>query len=564
MATIPPEYSHFSFAPSSTDRPSLATRRPSSRASSLPPPSVPRPPRRRTQEFSGPTIHCPSQSSSCSRGVKQASPSPLPGTPLGGAVAALHNPATDHPLSTQEALDILARVERDVGRSDLNLQKIKGSIRAYAGLPATDEDLRATTVSPQEAFLDYTEVDHQLHDAGLDSKSSLFAPLPGHAHVAQHGSSHLHPRATPHTFEGNHTGGSGGGRHGFTPPESKARSFMVPENAVSWTSKSGSRSGPSDPDEASTTSRDESATTPELELEDDRKPEPVRPLYRKDDSILFPTPEYWPGPPSDNTIKPIPWEEHCAGRADLSPAAVERDAIDFAHPDQPLPSPSLDAMYGDAQAPGSTSAKLARYLGLPAPLKRQYSLDGDDYVGTSAGQGSSYSGATAKKAKRASYSPLDSSLYRSDDVDQLARSEDEFGSGLGRLQGHLLPGLVPNAPPKARKRRPSAPPLPPIPGAIPGLTPGTMIIDGVELPIPQPLPQPGQLRCPLNMSDGSACGVMFRRPYDLARHRETVHGEGIGAGKVAKSWRCEECKGVFSRKDALIRHARIVGHKTGL
>ncbi|GAA5978823.1 hypothetical protein JCM10908_004499 [Rhodotorula pacifica] len=74
----------------------------------------------------------------------------------------------------------------------------------------------------------------------------------------------------------------------------------------------------------------------------------------------------------------------------------------------------------------------------------------------------------------------------------------------------------------------------------------------------------GGIVCNHQNSDGSICGVIFRRPYDLARHKETIHGEGLKGEKVkAKEWRCEECGGTFSRKDALLRHGRIRGHVTG-
>lgn len=65
---------------------------------------------------------------------------------------------------------------------------------------------------------------------------------------------------------------------------------------------------------------------------------------------------------------------------------------------------------------------------------------------------------------------------------------------------------------------------------------------------------------------------MFQRPYDRTRHLDTVHaaarmaegmdgaGDGDRAGITPSRTsvpRCDECGGVFSRRDALIRHCRI-------
>lgn len=79
----------------------------------------------------------------------------------------------------------------------------------------------------------------------------------------------------------------------------------------------------------------------------------------------------------------------------------------------------------------------------------------------------------------------------------------------------------------------------------------------------------GSISCDhVSTSTGEKCGVVFRRPYDLARHKETIHGETLGGEKLppgkAKEWRCSECGGTFSRKDALLRHGRIRGHKPGV
>lgn len=85
---------------------------------------------------------------------------------------------------------------------------------------------------------------------------------------------------------------------------------------------------------------------------------------------------------------------------------------------------------------------------------------------------------------------------------------------------------------------------------------------------------------------GDECGTEFHRPYDLARHRETIHAREeatlLKQGKITKEqcvvlykevdpakslatveWRCDGqngCGALFSRKDALLRHRRIRNH----
>ncbi|UZJ55290.1 hypothetical protein CBS101457_004610 [Exobasidium rhododendri] len=85
---------------------------------------------------------------------------------------------------------------------------------------------------------------------------------------------------------------------------------------------------------------------------------------------------------------------------------------------------------------------------------------------------------------------------------------------------------------------------------------------------------------------GESCRTEFHRPYDLARHRETIHAREeallLRQGRLKKDqcvvlykevdpekslatveWKCEGkngCGSLFSRKDALLRHKRIRGH----
>ncbi|SPO30792.1 uncharacterized protein UTRI_05582_B [Ustilago trichophora] len=79
---------------------------------------------------------------------------------------------------------------------------------------------------------------------------------------------------------------------------------------------------------------------------------------------------------------------------------------------------------------------------------------------------------------------------------------------------------------------------------------------------------------------GVACQTAFHRPYDLARHRETIHAREeagfIREGKLkledcvvlgkevdpkkstaVVEWKCKTCGANFSRKDAMLRHERL-------
>lgn len=72
----------------------------------------------------------------------------------------------------------------------------------------------------------------------------------------------------------------------------------------------------------------------------------------------------------------------------------------------------------------------------------------------------------------------------------------------------------------------------------------------------------GSIRCDFVYPDsGERCDVVFRRPYDLARHKETIHE---AKGKKKQQWVCEECKGSFSRKDALMRYVCVSCSRFGL
>lgn len=64
----------------------------------------------------------------------------------------------------------------------------------------------------------------------------------------------------------------------------------------------------------------------------------------------------------------------------------------------------------------------------------------------------------------------------------------------------------------------------------------------------------GPNRCDMVLPNGESCNKAFTRPYDLARHQETIHAQ------VRKMFTCPECgdkSKTFSRMDALSRHIRI-------
>ncbi|KJF60719.1 uncharacterized protein CIMG_13170 [Coccidioides immitis RS] len=65
--------------------------------------------------------------------------------------------------------------------------------------------------------------------------------------------------------------------------------------------------------------------------------------------------------------------------------------------------------------------------------------------------------------------------------------------------------------------------------------------------------KPHNYRCnDINLSTGKSCSRSFSRPYDLTRHKATVHDV------CKQKAQCLLCGGTFSRDDALIRHMRMV------
>ncbi|SCV69852.1 BQ2448_1246 [Microbotryum intermedium] len=572
-------------------------------------------------------------------------------------------PSVDHPLSLHEQQDLLDRVKRDLNGVDLD--SIKGPLRALAlsGGPSThdvasssqiltmnhlspnrgnrlvskplnsarDDEMARKTVSPQEAFLDYEDVDHRLHansrlgnnissSFGLGVGASLFAPLPTVASpVPRPASSPVTGAksndgapASPHTSPPNVASlPSTSPRHnqGFTLFPRKPHPFAVPQNAVSWAER---QAGHEANDAADEYERESSDGDGDGDGDGDKKFESVALSKRAGESdtqgavagkqpVRSAAAELFDSDEDDRHSLPSVYARSTGGSDHEVVAHFDDDEASIGQ-DKPAAVPdAVKAAIGETLASTLTSSSSSTLTDRPVPLGSasgsstpypppstpaneqaptpapplawakppphpmrgsaqrafealQHSVDsvgGDDAAVT---DGEFISSAvdealdtrtsgrrlSISAQRKRSRSPAEEGMEDADGEDD---DESVGDASFHDLDGSKAPRAPTKrarssaAPNKRRRRVPSA-----------ASTTAT---------------SSSSLACSHKMPDGSICGVVFRRPYDLARHRETIHGEGGKAGKK-HDWICKQCGGSFSRKDALIRHGRIRTHNAGL
>lgn len=504
--------------------------------------------------------------------------------------------------------------------------------------PTSSTDALRKTVSPQEAFLDYEDVDTALHanprynssfgvGVGTTRGTSFFAPLPALAaqyqrhsspassdsfsHSNQDGQrreappltpSHLHhqvptspiPRGSPPPSAFVRASSLPPGSAGSVATASAVRygsRFAVPRNAVSWED---SHAVGEDEEEDDSEEVDEESDAvivkgflpllpvrrdEEKEMSEDEDEEEVR-TPAEIQSVDLGDRQHAPPQAEEKEVQVM------ASLPPLPQSPIVNSPAN-SHRRQPSGSPAIDTPPRAPSAPAPTPPTMV-LPPLPShavptntrPSRLSTSSttrprppvidfddededsemkaktteedsgeedDSDEYVPAASVPTGSGSGSGSRKRSRG---PTVYAEDNSDDSDEFtdggAEDEDAFedededrprkskasgggGGGGGRRSGG------PTLPNKRRRR------APPTSSMIPTSS--------------------SAIRCMHQYSDGTFCGVIFRRPYDLARHKETIHGEG---GKAKKDWVCAECKGSFSRKDALIRHARIRNHEAGV
>ncbi|GAA5879147.1 hypothetical protein JCM1840_006209 [Sporobolomyces johnsonii] len=494
----------------------------------------------------------------------------------------------------------------------------------------TDANSTVGTVSPQEAFLDYPTIDSRLHDPaeslarsefGVGVGHSLFAPLPTEIvpssspppppkSLARHSPPRPTSRSpTPHT-------------HGVPTPV-RARHphpFSVPQNAVTWAERrslsgrhlvGGIVDGDADDDDGDFGPSSTEGT--EGEEEERRRLESVRKQaglpdgfgrmkvsetnLKKEDAgqgvgvglsqeemvryglDAMGVPLQWsqgvkveeekpttskapaPPPPTSNLSFALP-------ATPMNPPAVPRAPTPstsnaFVPPPPPQPSsvpasalpPSLQFAAPRGSPSGTSTPRRTAAANALAGLHAQASdLAEDDTASDEAATGRpkrqrkrSRMAAEAYDSGEDAEGDEEDDEYLGEDAAAGARDESDESYHSSSNASYVTPTAhhrrtATSAPPTKRRRRAPAP-------SSTSTSSTAITCDHVDT------------------STGARCGVVFRRPYDLARHKETIHGESLTGEKLApgkvKEWRCEECGGTFSRKDALLRHGRIRGHRTG-
>lgn len=605
------------------------------RSSSVPVPSLPKPIRRRTQEFKDQQSFVPTLYGQPSNGLQNPfAPPPLPAFGVGNSGG---SPSTDHPLSLPEQQDLLDRVRRDLHGVDLD--NIKGPLRALAlssnpprqpssygpniELPPSPQhyplgalhqlsqqqqrekdEMMRKTVSPQEAFLDYEDVDHRLHPSGAAGSPfgvgvSLFAPIPRAASQPT-ATRTPPPLSTSHSASPSRASSPGGVGLSTSPHNAshfgsarKPHPFAVPQNAVSWKDRrqasgddvngeddEGSEEGDDDEDSPVVKQEDgivgmsdlrnqrESSSDDEVDdggvigqFDEDTKPAlppsiATRPTHLLPPTTATTTSLFIPPAPAPTRTSPGP---AATAHDHMRPSA--RRALDLLHHvnnrvpglngDEDADAEGDDEEDADAEGevddevaslPSRSSARATSARAHTAEEEQ----DDEDYVPHASTSSITASGRPARstagqrKRTRSPFAEAPSDSEASDGESfHASGSDSDTAPGPRASSSSSAHRRTAPAPNKRRRRIPPSSSL--------HSTSSTAI------------------RCPHVNTDGTTCGVVFRRPYDLARHRETIHGE-TAEGKATKKveWTCKGCGGTFSRKDALIRHARIRGHKSGI
>ena len=484
-----------------------------------------------------------------------------------------------------------------------------------AGLASPQEEVR-NTVSPQEAFLDYDDQSHRLQDAGLGAQSSLFAPL-----AASHSpSSSLAPIPVSFSPPSARSSFSSQDRYSVSPgsghrlrpssspvsgwlqpaPARKSHPFSVPQNAVSWNSQYDQEyehhNEYDELEETPLATAFDMDPFPNLELEpipvmgqpesaDRHQNEFIRSLQAEHNHGAK---NYFGRTILLGAVQPAPGSP--APKAEPAPPATAATEWTASHPRRPAAQNAIALLqqrlsdsdpFGDEDE--DAGKKVIRRRKPKKDTSPEDEADGGEYTPTKKSSrhhspehptiaplpalpDDSLS-ASRKRSPPAAFDEEDSLSSLPDEDDDHDRDgdfsdrdaeheldpdhhpdeDDDDGSSprtsLSRRRSHKASHPHTLQPNKRRRRIPVA--------------------QHGQLP-------PGSLRCtlPAVAEDGAGlgtCGVVFKRPYDLARHKETIHGVALeGKAPRKTDWKCEECDGSFSRKDALIRHARIRGHDAGI
>lgn len=377
---------------------------------------------------------------------------------------------------------------------------------------ATEQSEMRRTVSPQEAFLDYDDVEERLHSSAR-SGASLFAPLPS-TYRAHPQSAPAPPPSLPATTL----------VHGS--PRTTHRPIHPLQNAVSWADKQVAVEEDDETSGIAESSDGDEIETPPLSIGGPTFPVssafPAQPMPFQDDEDVVQS-----IPPVDEDEEPyvppvfvttatsfIRRRSRTPTLSHVSPPfqSTERSTYVESDDEEATPEPQEDGVASIASAEIRPSDDDEEYR--PESGNGGAESDGELPV--------PYKSSSSGGRKR---SRTPAALDDDDD------SEDFSSSTASPPASRRRSGSRPPASAPSKRRKQSS-----------GITSA-----------------PGTIPCPFVSSDGRACGVVFRRPYDLARHKETIHGDGT---KKKPAWVCSVCQGTFSRKDALLRHCRIRSHKS--